>query len=353
MLPINSDGKEDEKTLIKQNIKKLAKSRLFWIILLVVSINTMIGVLIMETKEKTDVTNYVLTNTGDSMVVNGDIYYIVNEWNIVGYTEYQIAETKEAYLECLKSAVNYNIVFYDYNDYDGNGHCEMFALVGEKDADSQNIYGELWYIDRRGTKKIEYDKRIYWTNPASYRIMGQCFLTLEQFYETGSVTYLWSVRNGEPYQPNISGRANGFGVNEYDEIELTFSRYDGGEVDNMMVGHTWKNYYFYYDGENFKEYGGRNITREELLKINGTDDIVNKIEENGYIIDSIYCRKNNICNINYSKKIQDSKSYENVTFRFNEYLEVVGNSTGEIYNSGIYEAASLPEFATYPRAKGL
>ena len=331
---------------LKQKIKKLVKSKLFWILLVAIIISTLIGHFKEEMKDKQ-------TNIENDMVVNGDINYIVNMWNFVVYTDHQIAETLEAYLECLKCVINSNIVFYDYNDYDGNGHYEMFALVGEKDVDSQNICGELWYIDCRGAKKIEYDKRIYWTQPVSYRIMGQCFLTLEEFHQTGSVTYLWSVRNGEPYQPNISGRANGFGINKYDEIELTFSQYDGAKVDDMMVGHTWKRYYFYYDGENFKEYGGRIITREELLKIKGTEDIVNEIEENGFIIDSIYCRQNNICNINYSKKVQDLKSYENVTFRFNEYLEVVGNCTDAIYDSGIYEAAALPEFATYPSAKGL
>lgn len=85
-----------------------------------------------------------------------------------------------------------------------------------------------------------------------------------------------------------------------------------------------------------------------MLRIKGTAEILKSIEKKGYKIDTIYYRENYICNINYSKEEKDSKDFENVSFRFNDNLEVVFNRAGETYDSGIYKAAFIPDIATYP-----
>lgn len=249
----------------KINLEVLFKSKLFWFLMILWIVgSSYIFFWNLKDSDKDDLkadssynSNNIQNNGDNNTIINGDVYYILNGWKMNSDNEeVRIAKTQDSYLKYLKGVIDGEIAFYDYNDYDGNGDCEMFALVGEKDADWQNVSGELWYVDQTGAKKIEYDKKIYWSNPETYRIKGQCFLALEEFYETGSVTFLWGVREGIPYQPNLSGKGNGISVNEYDEIELVDSEYDAGKVADMMLGHTWKCYYFYYDGENFKEYGG-------------------------------------------------------------------------------------------------
>lgn len=258
-----------------------------------------------------------------------------------------IAKSLDDYLACLQNATNEEIAFYDYNDYDGDGICEMFAIVGKKEPEWNNISGELWFVNHMGADKIDDEKR-YWCNPGTYRIQGRGFFVLEEFYETGSVTFLWSVKDDAPYQPNLSGKGNGMNVNQYGEIELADSQYDAGETAGMLSGHTWKHYYFYYDGENFREYGGREMTRTELLKIKGAKEIVGGIEKKGNSIDTIFYRENGICNINYSKGKKGQKDYENVSFRMNDDLEVISDRSGELYEGGTYKAALIPEIATYP-----
>lgn len=132
------------------------------------------------------------------------------------------------YLEYLKDNVEGEVLFYYYNDYDGDGTCEMFALVGEAiDCDGlyeeDNLSGEIWYVNQNGVMRIENNEIIYWSSPYTFSIGVNAFIAFEKYYATGSLTYMWGVKNGRPYQPNISGKGNGLRINEYNEIEITDS----------------------------------------------------------------------------------------------------------------------------------
>ena len=77
--------------------------------------------------------------------VNGSIYQnsIDNSSKIEDNDDnkQEIIMSEAKYLEHLQSNVEGNIVFHYYDDYDGDGDCEMFALVGEK-VENDGFYEE-------------------------------------------------------------------------------------------------------------------------------------------------------------------------------------------------------------------
>lgn len=291
--------------------------------------------------------------------VNGDINLDNNNSSMPKYSngsKQEIIMSESKYLEYLQSNVEGDILFHYYDDYDGDGDCEMFALVGELVDDGgfyeeDNIYGKIWFIDQNGIMEIESEELIYWTSPRAFSVDNRTFVVFEEFYTTGSLTYLWGVLNEKPYQPNISGKGNGLYINEFNEIEITDSVYDCAFDKNLgfSIGHTWKKYYFYFDGNSFREYGGIIINVDDLLRIPGVDLIVDEIYNNLCIIDSIYYRNNGIININISKEDDSSINYYNITLRYNgEKWKFVQSEFEKNYDGGIYLKELIPSSATYP-----
>ena len=131
---------------------------------------------------------------------------------------------------------------------------------------------------------------------------------------------------------------------------VSFSAYDNS-VDG--VGHTHKEYYFYWDEESlsFKEYGAIEITQEEFLKCEGAKELLHEINSKGYIIDNILYRGNNIININY---IIDNTELDNINLKLEEdgSLDILHDGyTGLDGNNGFggsYLSAVCPEIAEYP-----
>lgn len=270
--------------------------------------------------------------------------------------EQEIIMSESNYLEYLKDNVEGEVLFYYYNDYDGDGTCEMFALVGEAiDGDGlyeeDNLSGEIWYVNQNGVMRIENNEIIYWSSPYTFSIGVNAFIAFEKYYATGSLTYIWGVKNGKPYQPNISGKGNGLRINEYNEIEITDSAYDMvfDKSMNLMIGHTWKKYYFYFDGNTFREYGGISIKVEDILDIPGGEAIVDEIYNNSSVIESIYYRENGIININISKESDEEIRYYNITLRYDgKESYFVPSMFEDNYSEGIYLRAFIPSVAIYP-----
>ena len=129
-----------------------------------------------------------------------------------------------------------------------------------------------------------------------------------------------------------------------------------GEIKGLWMGHTWKEYYFYYDKESgfFREYGGVNIEEEELTQICGFD-LASEIRNTGFEVDAIYKRANGIVNVNYSKKTRDefgktTIQYKNANYdsKKGQFLSAWGSGENTWQNSdfgGIYQPALLGEIA--------
>lgn len=269
-----------------------------------------------------------------------------------------IVMSESAYMDAIKAASNGDVIYSHYNDYESDGNCEMFALVGEARQDS--LYGEVWYADQNGAYKVE-NAQAYFYYPQTYLMEKDIFLALEQYFTTGSVTHLWGVKDGKPFQPQLTDKGNGLSINNYNEIELIDSTYDAMKQidddwkvlpdDEIWTGHTYKPYYYYWNGENFREYGAIEISAEQLLSMKGASVLTDYINEEGATINEIYYRLNNTIQINYQTEVHDDKfkqtetHYFYISFRYNG--GTVDFDDCEI-GEGNYLKALNPSIAVYP-----
>lgn len=223
----------------------------------------------------------------------------------------EIIMSETSYKNEINKKSNQEIVYSHYNDFDSDKTYEMFAIVGESSKEKTEedvIRGEIWFVNQQGAYKIE-ELRDYWMYPKEYLFGKSVFIAFEEHYTTGAVTYLWGVQDGKPFQPSLTAKANGFRINKYNEVVITNSAYDAGKMipddwkvlpdDELWAGHTYNQYYYFWNGDSFKEYGAIEITVDELLKIDGTSELIEYIKDLNATINEIYYRNNNIIQINY------------------------------------------------------
>lgn len=266
--------------------------------------------------------------------------------------------SESSYKSLIENKSQKNIVYSHYNDFESNGYCEMFAIVGDLYDDS--IYGEIWYCDQNGTYKIE-DTQGYHLNPKTYLLDKNIFIAFEEYFATGSITHLWSVKGGKPYQPQLTDKGNGIGINNYNEVELVHSAYDAmmlldddwksRPTDEEWTGHTYKPYYYYWNGENFREYGAIEIDKNDLLTIEGTSELLEYISELNGTINEIYYRANNVIQINYQIEEHDNNYKQTVTnYGYISFRYIGKKITLEDCNidAGNYAKALNPSIAEYP-----
>ncbi|MBD5154243.1 MAG: hypothetical protein HDT15_03990 [Oscillibacter sp.] len=290
------------------------------------------------------------------------------------------------YREELKRAIGsdmYIAVDY-YNDFNDDEGCEMFALVvRQKEISGAEYYdyddssymdrvfycgnkitGEIWFVDQDGARKLE-EKTTDWSVWEPFQVGNRKFFRYGQDYTaSGSITFLWGVNEeGQPYQPNISGKGCGLYINNYHEIELTCSTIDAcySAEDGFLLGHTWKPYYFYWGGKNFKEYGGKSIFIDQVYSISGSEELLEqayselKNSYNNIQIKDIYYRENGIININYECKVNNSDSdyyNHNLTLHYVDgTLKIVPwEDFGPLCREGKYTSELITSIATPPES---
>ncbi|MCR5154479.1 MAG: hypothetical protein K6B75_06500, partial [Lachnospiraceae bacterium] len=152
------------------------------------------------------------------------------------------------------------------------------------------------------------------------------FVSVVETFATDSVSHLLYVEDGLVKSSAVSGLGYFAKRGDANDYALTVSDYDlcynytkGEEEFGMYTGHSWKEYYFYYDRktEDFVEYVGESATREDLEKACGFD-LAKAIEDEGYVVEAILKRENGIYNVNYSKTEDEGDSvfieYRNACF---------------------------------------
>ena len=240
----------------------------------------------------------------------------------------QLIMSESSYKNIIEETSQNEIVYSHYNDFDSDGICEMFAIVGDE-IDDDIISGEIWFANQQGAYKIEKSKD-YWKNPNVYLFDDDMFIAFNEYYTTGTITYLWGVQNDKPFQPSLTEKANGFTINNYNEVVVSDDTYDAVKTiydnwkvlpdDEVWTGHTWNKYYYYWNGNSFREYGAIEITVDDLLQIEGSDELIEYINGSGSTINEIYYRANNVFQINYQKEEREKNAtityYSNIMFRY-------------------------------------
>lgn len=203
--------------------------------------------------------------------------YVVLEGQAPKSVTIQLKKLKEYTEDDLKEKVisesNGNIVAWVYEDFDGNGTKEAFAVIDNGAEDVPKIQS-IYFIDNKGnTKEMRntFDYPAY--DDSKYTIcQGKGFFSVD-VSGGGSAwkTYLFSVKDNNAYELDISGDLQGFyerngifyttennfnnGTHEYPEIELIYNsdtqQFTKGQHDFSINGTELSRYTFSIDGAEF------------------------------------------------------------------------------------------------------
>lgn len=205
------------------------------------------------------------------------------------------------------------IVWMDYDDYDGDGNHEMFALCGEcSESYGQKYYsGTLWYVDaddcmplRRETFRMM-DGKMELAPDAKY-----LFFYMDYNF-TANITEIWTVVDGKPTEDRFSqmGEVRYRGGSDF---EIWMDAYDWFYEleDELWSGHTYKPYFYYYDEKTagLEKYAGEIISKDAFVQLSGIG-LIAEIEAEGYEVGDIIKWENDIITINYEIPPQDKPGY--------------------------------------------
>lgn len=239
-----------------------------------------------------------------------------------------------------------NILTTTVSEYEGKDKYSAFIFVGEIFDEELNTYeGELWFVSDEETRLLHNSPNGYYNTGEimSFDNTDKSFFYINEFYVTQAVSYVYYVENGYAYEANIS-RLGSVGPVESNDFTITFSAYDATyySSDDMVLGHTWKPYYFHYDEKEntFVEYVGTEITPSKLTELVGFDMIAD-ITAIGGIATEIYQRDNGIISVNYYiKEMEDNNSYSieynqaNYDLNTGKYFDVWGEGENTVSTSG-------------------
>lgn len=249
----------------------------------------------------------------------------------------------DGYIEILEGKSGGKVLEYFYDDLDGDSLMEMFAVIA--DENSEDIeYGTLWYANYDTVVEL-IDEEIVSSYLYSIKLDKKKFLAIMTSLgnTVGSqFLYLWTVSNGIPQEysisPNGQKKVLYLNANKYDEIEVHVDYYD--------ESHEYVTYYLYFDGEDFHEYGGIQISLEDLRRVPNIDGVIDQItsmENDGVIILDIFYRGNGIIDINY---VRDNMLYNYLRIRLLEDGGIEYPDHGD--DRGCISGAYYDRIATYP-----
>ena len=154
-------------------------------------------------------------------------------------------DAAEAQLKMLlQKSMPSDMIFFDYDDFDSDGNFEAFAVCSSMKVDdiNGNIVNydscQLWYSDKNGARILEDNLYGY---PSDTVTAGNAkFIVWEMSAGgSGSLSVIYGVRDGKPYQPAISRK--------YEWFCFSDGKYQAETNDFSLGYHTYDTHYFSYD----------------------------------------------------------------------------------------------------------
>ncbi len=270
--------------------------------------------------------------------------------------------TEEVIRENLEGYSSGQTIWFQSDDFDGDGTTEAFAFCGK--AGSQYLEGVLWYVNENYA--VELCESGKWENPEIIEIDGTNFLFAEN-YDDG-FTYVFGIENSKVYETAVSGKFSNLEYQGGIDFTAEFTSYDYYDDDELSKNEepTTKKYWFYLKDGEFYEYGADDsLRRADLRKYKAGSDVMDEIyskglidellkkyypnadeetlayiaEEAGYF-HSIMLRENGILNLNFYGAYDDCFY---VTFAVSE----TGSEMIDC-GRGFYLPAAVEAIATYP-----
>lgn len=115
-------------------------------------------------------------------------------------------QSQQDYIDALKHYTEKQMVEFYFDDYNNDGASEAFAIVGDK-TEKDGYFGEadVWYVSNERTETVV--ENITGHTNGMLDTGEQKFVSIEKEDENkkSSVSYIFGVKNDEPYEPEISG----------------------------------------------------------------------------------------------------------------------------------------------------
>ena len=133
-----------------------------------------------------------------------------------------VSLTKDDAYEIARMVADGKVCALEYHDYDGDGRNEAFAAIGKDDDMGGYILESIWFIgsDEKGKMmRDDFNDLSMYSDESGYYeqysdenvgfFTGEC-----GGYGSGWLTFIFGVRNGEPYELDLSMETEGFYRNE-------------------------------------------------------------------------------------------------------------------------------------------
>ena len=332
---------------------------------------------------------YSYTDRGDYLSKSWSKWTIKNENGAIK-NQYEVIEDKV-------------FIYQDYLDWEEAAWNEFVEILKDKNVDFEESYKGHEYpkiiavadYDNDGEEEafLSYHKHIGFANKNGVEYVASAIMMEYSYSIVGGTTvfaqgsdYIWKVgdrsffvyrhdvlassssiygvKNGSWYADNVRGWLGNYFDGRAYWGSMQFDQTDYEEMD-MSRTRTCPDYFVYWDGQGLCEYGGIEITKEELLRCYGASYILDSIE--GDIKQIIY-RENGIININYQVEKYEVLDYGDSPQRFHEnhivtlllsdgavrlYAPVVYESYFDIPKGHVYGISQLVgtelERVTYPK----
>ena len=280
-----------------------------------------------ETPDIPDAPSAVYTYRGEA--ISREEYMILLEKMLyIPIPEEDKILPEEELLSIVSETSGQQIEQYAYIDMDNDGASEMLAI-----CTMDNGKFSAWYCSSNGTicKSVfesDADMDTCQMELISFENETHVVLNTFRFAGTGKYFTILALKNKEII--NIVSNEYGYvQLNDDGDITLTVDAYDGSYDPNldMLMGHTWKDTYLYYDGESYKEYVATEISQSEFYQYNYSAEALHVIWDELELITpditkidySFFIRENGVLHIQCD--IYDSSGYIEYgyyTFRYSE-----------------------------------
>ncbi len=251
------------------------------------------------------------------------------------------------------------IRLFRQEDFDDDGIDEAFVLVGKEtegnDESQKLVEGDVWFVSLNECRKIlESEGMGLDETDRNFTLGNTKYELIDDVYATGYLTYAWYVSEGKVKDASFSKIGTVItDVDDKDHFRILDSSYDvlyDPEVGGML-GHTWKQYYFFYDenSDRICEYGGTDIEQSKAEYLCGID-IVGEFLPDGDTLTDLFYRGNGLVAMNYEHE-EDGYTY-NYHYIYDSNNQILiddnGEETGTEPLEGIYSKALRPDMAIYP-----
>ena len=277
--------------------------------------------------------------------------------------ELENIDAEEVIREKLDEYREDQTIWFQFDDFDGDGTFEAFAFCGK--AGAEYLEGVLWYVNENYAAELNESGK--WQNPEMVTVEGTTFLFAEN-YDDG-LTYVFGIENSKVYETAVSGMFSNLEHLDGKDFTAEFTSYDYYE-DNELAAEkepSTKIYWFYLENGEFHEYGADDsLKRADIRKYEACSDVMDIIYKQGLIDEllekyypdaneaeldfiaeeagyfkNIMMRENGIVHINFFGAYDNDCFY--LTFKVTE-------ESSELIDCGrgFYLAAAVEAIATYP-----